>query len=132
MRAAVRGRKGGCAIKTVLWISRHEMTDDQLSDLERIMEGPVRLFPWRDTVLDVSALLPAVKRADAVAAVLPLELMARLLRLTGGKPLLQAVSRRLPTGKLRTTPEGGSEPEFTFVHDCWQQVLRLEIETKTL
>ena len=119
-------------MKTVLWISRHEMTEAQLADLERIMGEDVRLCPWRDTVRDVSALAPAMAEADAVAAVLPLELMARLLRLTGGKPLLQAVSRRLPTGKLRATPEGGSEPEFAFVHDCWQQVLRLEIETKVL
>ena len=119
-------------MKTVLWISRHEMTDAQLADLERIMGGDVRLFPWRDTVRDVSALAPAVEEADAVAAVLPLELMARLLRRTGEKPLLQAVSRRLPTGRTRLTPQGKQEPEFAFVHDCWQQVLRLELETKIL
>lgn len=119
-------------MKTVLWISRHGMTDAQMADLERIMEGPVRLLPWRDTVRDVSALAPAVEEADAVAAVLPLELMARLLRMSGGKPVLQAVSRRLPTGRTQVTPEGGQEPEFAFVHDCWQQVLRLEIETKKL
>lgn len=119
-------------MKTVLWISRHEMTEAQLADLERIMGEDVRLSPWRDTVRDVSVLAPAVEEADAVAAVLPLELMARLLRLTGGKPLLQAVSRRLPTGRTHLTPQGNREPEFAFVHDCWQQVLRLELETKIL
>ena len=119
-------------MKTVLWVSRHEMTGAQLADLERIMGGPVRLLPWRDTVRDVSALVPTVEQADAVAAVLPPELMARLLRLAEGKPVLQAVSRRLPTGRTRATPQGGQEPEFVFVHDCWQQVLRLEIETKVL
>ena len=119
-------------MKNVLWISRHEMTGAQRADLERIMEGPVRLVLWRDTVRDVSALAPAVKQADAVAAVLPLELMARLLRLAEGKPVLQAVSERRPTGKLRRTPEGGSEPEFAFVHRCWQQLVRLELETKIL
>lgn len=119
-------------MKTVLWISRHKMTGAQRADLERIMDGPVRLLPWQDTVRDVSVLAPAVERADAVAAVLPLELMARLLRLAEGKPVLQAVSERRPTGKLRGTPEGGSEPEFAFVHRCWQQVVRLELETKVL
>lgn len=119
-------------MKTVLWISRHEMTDAQLADLERVMGGPVRLLPWRDTVRDVSALAAAVEEADTVAAVLPPELMARLLRLAGGKPVLQAVSRRLPTGRTRATPEGRREPEFAFVHSCWQQLIRLEIETKTL
>ena len=119
-------------MKNVLWISRHEMTDAQRTDLERVMDGPVRLLPWRDTVYDLSALSPAVERSDAVAAVLPLELMARLLRLAGGKPVLQAVSERRPTGKFRKTPEGGSEPEFAFVHRCWQQLVRLELETKIL
>ena len=119
-------------MKKVLWISRHEMTDAQRADLERIMEGPVDLTLWRDTVRDVSTLAPAVERADAVAAVLPLELMAGLLRLAEGKPVLQAVSERRPTGKLRATPEGGSEPEFAFVHRCWQQLVRLELETKIL
>lgn len=119
-------------MRTVLWVSRHEMTDAQLADLERIMEGSVRLLPWRDTVRDAAVLAPAVEEADAVAAVLPPELMAQLLRLAGEKPLLQAVSRRLPTGRTRITPEGRREPEFAFVHDCWQQVVRLEIETKKL
>ena len=119
-------------MKTVLWISRHEMANAQRADLERIMGGAVRLLPWRDTVRDVSALAPAVEQADAVAAVLPLELMARLLRLAEGRPVLQAVSERRPTGRLRGTPEGGSEPEFAFVHRCWQQVVRLELETKIL
>ena len=119
-------------MKNVLWISRHEMTDVQLADLERIMGGPVHLLLWRDTVRDVSALAPAVERSDAVAAVLPLELMAALLRLAGERPLLQAVSERRPTGKLRTTPEGKTEPEFAFVHRCWQQLVRLELETKIL
>ena len=119
-------------MKTVLWISRHEMTAAQAADLERIMGGPVHLLPWRDTVRDVSVLAPLVEEADAVAAVLPLELMARLLKLAGEKPVLQAVSERRPTGRTRATPEGGSEPEFAFVHRCWQQLVRLELETRTL
>lgn len=31
-------------MKKVLWISRHEMTTAQLSDLERIMGGTVKLL----------------------------------------------------------------------------------------
>ena len=119
-------------MKTVLWVSRHEMTADQLADLERIMGGDVRLLPWRDTVEDVSQLAPAVAEADAVAAVLPPKMLAELLKLAAGRPVLQAVSWRRPTGQLRPVPGGGSEPEFAFVHRCWQQVLRLEIEMRTL
>ena len=119
-------------MKTVLWISRHNMTPDQLDDLVRIMNGPVCLRPWRDTVTDVAALAPAVREADAVAAVLPPELLANLLRLAEGKPVFTAVSERVPTGQTVEGPSGYPEPEFAFVHRCWRQLLRLEIETRTL
>ncbi len=119
-------------MKTVLWISRHEMTPDQRADLERIMGGEVNLIPWHDTVEDLSCLEPLIARSDAVAAVLPPELLSQLLVLADGKPVLQAVSWRRPAGRSRSVPGGGSEPEFTYVHRCWQQILRLEIETKTL
>lgn len=119
-------------MKRVLWISRHVMTHDQLADLERIMGGPVILIPWRDTVRDVFTLTAEVQKADAVAAVLPPEILSQLVHLAEGKPVLQAVSERRPTGRTQTTPDGRTEPEFAFVHHCWQQILRIEIKTKTL
>lgn len=115
-------------MKTVLWISRHGMTPEQRADLERIMGGPVCLRPWPDTVTDIAGLAPAVREADAVAAVLPPELLAGLLHLAQDRPVLIAVSERIPTGR---TAEN-SEPEFAFVHRCWRQLLRLEIETREL
>ena len=104
------------------------MTSERLTDLERIMSGPVILRSWQDTVTDIADLVTAVREADAVAAVLPPELLAGLLRLAQGRPVFIAVSGRLPTEQ---TAEN-SEPEFTFVHRCWRQLLRLEIETRTL
>ena len=62
--------------KQVLWVSRHTMTEDQRRDLERVMGGPVELDTWSDTVRDVAELLPRLRRADAVAAVLPAEKLA--------------------------------------------------------
>lgn len=119
-------------MKTVLWISRHEMTPRQLADLERALGDAVRLVPWRDTVRRVEVLEPLVRQADAVAAVLPPELLSGLLAMAEGRPVLQAVSRRVPTGRTVLTPQGKEEPEFAFVHRCWQQVLRLDIETRDL
>ena len=119
-------------MKTVLWISRHSMTPEQLADLERIMGGPVCLRPWMDTVTDIAGLAAAVREADAAAAVLPPELLAGLLRLAQGKPVLIAESGRLSTGRTTEGVSGQPEPEFTFVHRCWRQLLRLEIETRTL
>lgn len=118
--------------KQVLWVSRHEMTPAQRADLERIMGGPVELLPWRDTVRSAGELRPALASCDAAAVVLPLELLGQLLRLAGGKPVLQAVSERRATGKTVLTPDGREEPEFAFVHAGWRQVLRLELETRAL
>ena len=117
-------------MKRVLWISRHEMTQPQRGDLERVMGGPVCLLPWRDTVRDVAELAPVLQKADVVAAVLPPELLSGLLDAADGKPVLRAIARREPTGWLRTLPDGRSEPEFAFVHDGWEQVLRIEIRTR--
>ena len=119
-------------MKTVLWISRHDMTPEQFADLERIIGAPVCLRPWRDTVGEVVTLAPALREADAVAAVLPPEKLAGLLRLAEGKPVFIAVSGRIPTGRTAESASGRPEPEFAFVHRCWRQLLRLEIETRTL
>ena len=118
-------------MKTVLWISRHAMTPDQMADLERIF-GEVRILPFRETVEDIHTLAPLVAEADVIAAVLPPELLSRLLKMADGKPVIQAISWRQPTGRMRSVPGGGEEPEFAFVHRCWQQVLKLEIETRVL
>lgn len=119
-------------MKRVLWISRHQMTPFQRQDLETALGDRVELLPWTDTVDTAEELLPALAQADAVAAVLPIQLMAQLWSLCGEKPLLQAVARRTATGVFRTLPDGRREQEFRFVHGGWQQICRLELETKLL
>ena len=119
-------------MKSVLWISRHEMTHDQLSDLERIMGEPVKLLPWRDTVLNFDSIVPLMKACDAIAAVLPPELLGKLLRISEGKPVLRAIAGRIPTGNVLSLPDGRQEPEFAFVHRGWEQILRFEMESRVL
>ena len=87
-------------MKKVLWVSRHEMTAEQRADLDRVMGG-AELLPWKETVTDVAQLLPLLEQADAVAAVLPPELLAKLLTLAGNKPVLRAVSERRAAGCIR-------------------------------
>lgn len=119
-------------MKRVLWISRHQMTAEQRSDLERVMGEAVELRPWAETVEDLEDLRPELERADAVAAVLPVELLAELVRLAGKRPVLQAAAVRTPTGRVRTLPDGRREPEFAFAHGGWRQILRLELEVRDL
>ena len=119
-------------MKRVLWISRHQMTAEQRSDLERVMGEAVELRPWTETVEDLTELCPEVERADAVAAVLPVELLAELVRLAGKRPVLQTAAVRTPTGRVHTLPDGRREPEFAFAHGGWRQILRLELEVRDL
>ena len=119
-------------MKKVLWISRHQMTLEQLEDLETVLLDEVTLIPWTDTVQRVEDLLPLVLQSYAVAAVLPVQLLAQLWPHCGERPLLQSVSLRVSTGTVRSLPDGGQEPEFRFVHRGWQQICRVELETRML
>ncbi|MBE5709926.1 MAG: hypothetical protein EGR51_08555 [Oscillibacter sp.] len=118
--------------RRVLWVSRHTMTENQRQDLERIMGGPVELDTWSDTVRDVKELRPRLREADAVAAVLPTEKLAELLKIAGKCPVLQAKSARVPTGRFTVQPGGTAEREFAFVHQGWQQILEVRIRTRAL
>ena len=118
--------------KQVLWVSRHTMTEEQRADLERVMGGPVELTVWSDTVENLQDLQPLVRRSDAVAAVLPAEKLAQLLEIAGGRPVLQAKSGRMATGRWTTQPDGRREREFVFVHCGWQQILQVRIKTRAL
>lgn len=119
-------------MKRVLWISRHQMTEEQRSDLERVMGEEVELHTWAETVTDLADLRPELERADAVAAVLPVEGLAGLMKIAGKRPVLQSAAIRTPTGRILTLPDGRKEPEFTFAHGGWRQILRLELEIKEL
>ena len=116
----------------VLWISRHLLSQDQRADLERALCAPVQVVPWTDTVRDMEDLRPALDQADAVAAVLPMEKLAQLLRMAGPKPVLQARGERVSTGRWRTAPGGGKEQEFAFIHRGWQQILDIQVKTRAL
>lgn len=119
-------------MKRVLWISRHEMSATQFDDLERVIGDQVCLVPWRDTVRDMSILVSAMEDVDAVAAVLPSQLLGELVQLARERPVLQSVAERRATGKMRLTTDGREEQEFAFEHRYWQQILRLELVTRRL
>ena len=121
-----------CSPKRVLWISRHTMTAAQRADLERVMGGALELTPWTYTVEDVRSLLPRIARVDAVAAVLPLEKLAGLIKLAGETPVLVARAGRVPTGRTVVLPDGRREREFAFEHRGWRQILEVTIREREL
>lgn len=116
-------------MKTVLWISRHEMTPTQRADLERALQDSVCLDCWPDTVQSLSALTDRILQADAVAAVLPMHLLAELVNMVPDKPVLQAISGRKPSGRTVTLADGRQEQEFLFDHLYWERILHAEFQT---
>lgn len=124
--------KGVTFMKTVLWISRHKMTDSQQNDLMRICGGEYEIDQWQETVTEISMLMPRIEKADIIAAVLPPVLLSELVSIAGDKPVIQAVSGRQFTGKTIINANGTEEKEFMFVHLYWEQIIKLVIETKRL
>ena len=55
-------------MKTVLWISRHTMTEPQLRDLARVLGDTVQVLPYTQTVKQADVLRPLIEQADAIAA----------------------------------------------------------------
>ena len=108
-------------MKTVLWISRHVLSDDQRTGLERLCGGSFKLIWWKENVEDLADLMPAAEAADVIAAVLPIHLLARLVAMADGKPVLIDLARRT------LVPTGSPEAETRFAHGGWQRIRRLEL-----
>lgn len=109
----------------ILWLSRHDLTPDQMEGLKKIYGQDLTVDHWKDHIDTIDDILPSIEKADAVAAVLPMELLADLVKVcrTSGKDVLVAKAKWAPV----PNPDGG-EPKFAFIHDGWQRVGRLELE----
>ena len=122
-------------MKTVLWISRHAMTEPQLRDLARVLGvlgDAVQVLPYTQTVKQADVLRPLIEQADAIAAVLPVELLAELVTLADERPVLQSVAGRRFTGRTLHLADGQTEPEIAFEHLYWQQIVKLKLQTRRL
>ena len=118
-------RKVVIVLKKVRWISRHVLSPEQRQGLERLY-GSFELTWWKANVEDLALLAPAVNRADVIAAVLPIHLLAGLLAMAGEKPVLVDLA-------LRTlVPSEGPEDDTRFAHGGWQRIRKLELELEPL
>lgn len=113
--------------KKVLWISRHEMGSDQLRQLEVFLGNPVEVTTWSNTVEEIDQLTPLIDHSDAIAAVLPPEMLSKLMERASGKPVLQGVTRRT----LRPSAVVGGEPTPVYTFDHWQQIVCCRFETSS-
>lgn len=120
-------------MKKVLWYSRHNMTEDQISDLQRIY-GDIELKQVSASAASFKDVLEAGEDCDILAVVLPPAMLADLTNpRNNAKPVIRAIANRVPTGNKVVNPATGKEEdEFKFVHAGWERVIKIEVVTERL
>lgn len=117
----------------VLWFSRHDMTQEQLSALGEVEVTKVNVgnlpnvhVPFEGEVNGETKQFPPFKELmqeyDIVAIVAPISLQQQILGVAGDKPVIMAKNRRV----LVQSPDGG-EAKVTFVFDGWEQLLEIKV-----
>lgn len=121
-------------INSVLWFSRHNMTDDQLADLKRIFGEHITVHHVTANAASFKDVLEAGKDDDVLAVVLPPALLADITNPRNNtKPVIRAIANRVATGKQVVNPATGKlEDEFKFVHAGWEKILKIEVVTERL
>lgn len=111
----------------VLWFSRHQLSPEQLADLE-VLYGPVQVTQIDRSINYAFELKEEIQAADVVAIVAPIGLQGQFLQLAGERPVLLCRNHRIPSGEVG--PNG--EPLYTFVHAGWDRLQEVKVVKTTL
>ncbi len=117
----------------ILWVSRHELSASQMEDLKRIY-GEIKVKKFDQTVKSWRDVVEAGSDCEVFAVVLPPALLADLVNpRNNSKPVIRSRMQRVQTGKTIVNPATGKEEqEVMFLHEAWEQVLKIDIVTKDL
>ena len=102
--------------KTVLWVSRHQMTPDQAAALG--IDENTKIVQIDKTLKNMYEIQDEIKNADVVAVVAPVGLQQQALKIAEGRPVVTAVSDRIPQ------PDGSYK--FQFNH--WDKINSITID----
>lgn len=121
-------------VKSILWFSRHNMTDAQVDDLKRIFGSDIAIHHVTANAASWKDVVEAGANDDVLAVVLPPALLADLTNpRNNNKPVIRSIANRVTTGKQVVNPATGKlEDEFKFVHAGWERVLKIEVVTERL
>lgn len=114
----------------ILWVSRHQLNNEQLSDLIRVY-GDVEIVNFKDTVKSAKQLVEVGEDCEVFAVVLPPDLLADLINPSiNQKPVIRSVMERVPTGTMIVNPVTGKEEMEMAMHFvAWEQVDEFRIVT---
>ena len=109
----------------ILWVSRHQLNNEQLSDLIRVY-GDVEIVNFQDTVKSAKQLVEVGEDCEVFAVVLPPDLLADLIN----PSINRSVMERVPTGTMIVNPVTGKEEMEMAMHFvAWEQVDEFRIVT---
>lgn len=114
-------------MKTILWVSRHEMTAEQKSDLLRGVGEDAEIIQFPKTIHDTDEIVNAAKQsnADIICVVLPIHLLGELIpKVDENIPVLMAKNGR----KMIRDDNGNMIPEF--IHLGWTRYKKVDIVTE--
>ncbi len=108
--------------KRVLWFSRHNPTMVQLRDLEDKI-GDFDYVQVSKTVENADEVLDIFEEteSDAMVVVLPLPILADLVKKAPVKPIRAVMNRKI-----------NFDGSVTFEHDHFERVLDIKVETEKL
>lgn len=109
----------------ILRLTRHPIVPEQLAELKRIYGADAEIVEVSETMPNAARVVELVREhsADAVEAVLPLPLMAELLKVIGETPVLRAITRReFDATGIKTM----------FVFDHYERIIRVEVVTERM
>lgn len=117
----------------ILWLSRHNMTEEQVADLNRIY-GEIEVKTFDQSVSGWKDVVEAGADCDVLAVVLPPAILADLTNPRNNqKPVIRAKANRVPTGKTIINPATGKEEtEYRFEHAGWERVVKIEVVVEAL
>lgn len=122
------------ANKKILWLSRHDMTEDQAAlfdgcEITKVDASnlPNVHIPFEAKLNggDVQTLPPFkefLKDFDVLAVVLPIHLEQQVLTVADGRPVIRATNNRV------TVPDAnGGEDKVVFNFAGWKQILKIDV-----
>lgn len=117
----------------LLWVSRHCMTDRQISSLKKAF-GDIEIIQYDKTVENIETLVNTYRDIDIYAVVFPTNMLAELYRVVKGKSrIITPVAERIETGKYIINPTTGDrEKEYAFELKYWLEYTKIDIETRII
>lgn len=104
----------------VFWGSRHELDQDQIAGLKKIINGDFKVNQADRTFRSAEEIIDVAGTAKYLAVVLPVPLLAQLFEAKG---LDQVIL--VPKSKRILVQNEGAESKVSFVYDGWEVIDKL-------